>query len=108
MWGRLRVLLCACLMAGGVVMVAPPVEGATDPAPFSSWSEWVDRLYRDLLKAALTAALKADVAVTDDCAAVERLGKEVYLAQGSQENIKITTPLDLEIAEAILRRREEA
>ena len=62
---------------------------------------------RDLLKAALTAALKADVAVTDDCAAVERLGKEVYLAQGSQENIKITTPLDLEIAEAILRRREE-
>ena len=62
---------------------------------------------RHLLKAALTAALKADVAVTDDCAAVERLGKEVYLAQGSQENIKITTPLDLEIAEAILRRREE-
>ena len=44
--------------------------------------------------------------LTDDCSAVERLGKEVYLATGSRENIKITTPLDLLIAEAILRGRD--
>ena len=44
--------------------------------------------------------------ITDDCSAVERLGKEVYLATGSRENIKITTPLDLLIAEAILRGRD--
>ena len=44
--------------------------------------------------------------MTDDCAAVERLGKEVYLADGSYENIKITTPEDLALAEAILQRRE--
>ena len=58
-----------------------------------------------LLKAALQSALTADAAVTDDCAAVERFGKEVRLTEGDPENIKITTPLDLIVAEAILQRR---
>ena len=60
----------------------------------------------DLLKAALQAALESGAEITDDCSAVERLGKKVYLATGSRENIKITTPLDLLIAEAILRGRD--
>ena len=60
----------------------------------------------ELLKAALQDALRADAALTDDCSAVERFGKEVYLTAGDRENIKITTPLDLTIAEAILQRRE--
>jgi len=55
-----------------------------------------------LLKAALHAALEAGVDLTDDCSAVERLGKIVYLVDGSEENLKITTPLDLKIAETIL------
>ena len=59
-----------------------------------------------LLKAALQSAIDAGAEITDDCSAVERLGKEVYLATGSRENIKITTPLDLLIAEAILRGRD--
>ena len=59
-----------------------------------------------MLRAALQAAVEAGAEVTDDCAAVERLGKEVYLADGSYENIKITTPEDLALAEAILQRRE--
>lgn len=60
----------------------------------------------DILKAALQSALESGAEVTDDCAAVERLGKEVYLVEGDRENIKITTPLDMDIARAILRRRE--
>ena len=60
-----------------------------------------------LLKAALQSALTADAAVTDDCAAVERFGKEVRLTEGDPENIKVTTPLDLIVAEAILQRRGE-
>lgn len=60
-----------------------------------------------LLRAALQAAVAAGETTTDDCAAVERLGKEVYLTEGSYENIKITTPEDILMAEAILRRREE-
>ena len=58
-----------------------------------------------LLKAALQSAMDAGAEVTDDCSAVERLGKEVYLTPGDPENIKITTPLDLLIAAAILDRR---
>lgn len=61
-----------------------------------------------LLKAALQAGLESGAALTDDCSAVERLGKTVYLTDGDEENLKITTPLDLLLAEAILRRREEA
>lgn len=59
-----------------------------------------------LLRAALQSAVDADVALTDDCSAVERLGKEIYLTEGIEENIKITTPLDMFLAEAILERRE--
>ena len=60
-----------------------------------------------LLKAALQAAVEGDIPVTDDCSAVERLGKRVYLVDGDEENLKITTPVDLILAEAILHDREE-
>ena len=58
-----------------------------------------------LLKAALQAALEADAPQTDDAAAVERLGKLVYYVDGDDTNIKITTPVDRIIAEAILAER---
>jgi len=60
-----------------------------------------------LLRAALQAAKENGAAVTDDCSAVEMLGKNVYLTDGSYENIKITTPEDIILATAILRKREE-
>ncbi len=59
-----------------------------------------------LLRAALQSTVDSGKAITDDCSAVELLGKEIYLTEGSEENIKITTPLDLFLAEAILKRRE--
>jgi 2-C-methyl-D-erythritol 4-phosphate cytidylyltransferase len=47
--------------------------------------------------------------VTDDAAMVERLGHGVRVFMGSHTNLKVTTPEDLLLAEAILRarRREE-
>ncbi|MBR2895169.1 MAG: 2-C-methyl-D-erythritol 4-phosphate cytidylyltransferase [Oscillospiraceae bacterium] len=60
-----------------------------------------------LLRAALQSAWDDQAAVTDDCSAVERMGKAVYLTEGSYENIKITTPEDIALARTILRRREE-
>lgn len=42
---------------------------------------------------------------TDDAVLVERLGQPVMVLQGSYENIKLTTPEDLVVAEQILRRR---
>jgi 2-C-methyl-D-erythritol 4-phosphate cytidylyltransferase len=43
--------------------------------------------------------------VTDDATLVERLGHKVKLFMGSYDNIKITTPADLALAEIILRRQ---
>lgn len=60
----------------------------------------------NLLKAALQSAVEANAEITDDCSAVERLGKVVYLIDGDEENLKITTPMDLVVAEAILAERE--
>lgn len=60
-----------------------------------------------LLKAALQSALEQDAPVTDDASAVERLGKAVFLVEGEEENLKITTPSDLILAEAIVKAREE-
>lgn len=59
-----------------------------------------------LIRAAVEKAVEEGVALTDDCAAVERLGMKVSLTQGSRENIKITTPLDLFLGEAILDARD--
>ena len=63
---------------------------------------------RDLLAAALQNAKEQEIAITDDCSAVEALGMPVQLTDGDEENLKITTPLDLELAALILRRRANA
>ncbi len=59
----------------------------------------------DLIRAALHKAVDEDLPITDDCSAVELLGMKVTLTQGSDENIKITTPADLVLAEALLQWR---
>lgn len=60
----------------------------------------------DLLRGALQKVLDTDAAVTDDCSAVEALGMKVHLVPGSEENLKITTPMDLILAQAVLDGRE--
>ena len=44
---------------------------------------------------------------TDDASLVERLGLPVRIVHGAYENIKVTTPTDIAIAEAIIRARAE-
>lgn len=41
--------------------------------------------------------------VTDDASLVERLGEEIYTVDGNDENIKITTPLDLVLATHLIQ-----
>lgn len=60
-----------------------------------------------LIKAAIQKAIDDGELLTDDCGAVERMGMPVTLTGGSPENIKITTPLDLILGEAILQARAE-
>ena len=42
---------------------------------------------------------------TDDCALAQMFGRKVKITEGSYDNIKITTPEDLELAERILKKR---
>ena len=60
----------------------------------------------DLIRAALTKAIDSGANLTDDCGAVTTLGQPISMTRGSYENIKITTPLDLDIAGLILKRRQ--
>lgn len=56
----------------------------------------------DLLRGALKKAEDEHATVTDDCSAVERLGMSIKIVEGDEGNLKITTPLDLKIAEMLL------
>ena len=56
----------------------------------------------DLLRGALKQAEKTGAAVTDDCSAVELMGMTVKIVEGDERNIKVTTPMDLKIAEMLL------
>ena len=60
---------------------------------------------KSLLIAALQSAIEAGAAVTDECAALERMGARPVITEGSFENIKITTPADLIYGQAILEGR---
>ena len=56
----------------------------------------------DLLRGALKKAEQEGAAVTDDCSAVELMGMSVKIVEGDERNIKVTTPMDLKIAEMLL------
>lgn len=43
---------------------------------------------------------------TDDTSVVESLGCQVTMVEGNRENIKLTTPFDLKLAELLLKDRE--
>lgn len=58
----------------------------------------------DLLRRAHERAQAERVAATDDATLVARFGGTVTIVEGAQENLKITTPADIAIAEALLAR----
>ena len=60
----------------------------------------------DMLRGALKKAELDGASVTDDCSAVERLGLTVKIVEGDERNIKVTTPMDLKIAELLLEEME--
>ena len=61
---------------------------------------------RAVLTRALQAAARENRTFTDDCAAVEAMGQAVRATHGSYENLKITTPEDILVAEALLQKEE--
>lgn len=60
-----------------------------------------------LLKRALEAALEKGESITDEASAMERAGFYPLMVQGETDNLKITTPSDLALADFYLTRRGE-
>ncbi len=60
----------------------------------------------DILRRAYEAEYRAEF--TDDASVVEAIGQAVCLAEGERENLKLTTPGDFVVAEALIAAREEA
>jgi 2-C-methyl-D-erythritol 4-phosphate cytidylyltransferase len=73
------------------------------------WAVQTPQVFR---RAALERALDVPAEVlseaTDDAWLIERAGGRVLVVGASDENLKITTPLDLEVAELLLARRTHA
>ncbi len=61
----------------------------------------------DVIKGALSKAVKNGLLLTDDCSAVEMMGIRTKIVEGDIDNIKLTTPADIHLAAAILRDRGE-
>lgn len=60
----------------------------------------------DILRGALKKAVMDGAEITDDCSAVERIGLSIRMVEGDERNIKITTPMDLKLAEMLLEERK--
>ena len=70
------------------------------------WAVQTPQAFRaPVLRAALEQPTEVLRAATDDAALVERLGGTVGLVPSAAPNPKVTTPVDLELAELLLRRR---
>lgn len=78
---------------------------ATEPRA-ALWRAFTPQAFR---RGALTAALqraRADgVVVTDEAMAMERMGARPALVEGREDNLKVTTPADLALADYLLRQR---
>ena len=60
-----------------------------------------------LLKEAFAAAEEDGLNASDEAGLVERMGHEVYVVQGSERNIKITKPADMELARFYLHSEQK-
>ena len=102
--------------ADGAILAAPVRDtlkradgetriAATEPRD-GLWRALTPQAFRrGLLRRALEGAKAAGIAVTDEAMAVERLGLRPLLVEGREDNLKVTTPADLALAEFLLARR---
>jgi 2-C-methyl-D-erythritol 4-phosphate cytidylyltransferase len=89
---------CADGDAAGSVRVAATEDRS------KLWLAQTPQMFRAGLLA--EALRRAPPTVTDEASAVEQMGLKPRLVPGSRQNLKVTYPDDLAIAEAILARRE--
>ena len=100
--------------SGGAVVAVPVTDTikladrdgwlVTTPERGHLWAAQTPQVFRArLFREAHALALRDGFRSTDDSALMERLGHPVRVVPGSPENLKITTRLDLLLADQILR-----
>lgn len=109
-------IIFACLTAAdeyGAAVAAVPVKDTIKVANQDSfivgtpvrdqlWAVQTPQVFRkSLLEEAHQAAQARQLIATDDASLVEQLGFPVKLVKGSYANLKITTPIDLQVAEVL-------
>lgn len=111
-----RLIDAATAWADGAILGAPvrdtlkrasgdAVIAATEPRD-GLWRAFTPQAFhRDALADALRAARAAGVLVTDEAMAMERAGARPRLVEGREDNLKVTTPADLALADYLLSRR---
>jgi len=88
-----------------IKVVSPDAFVEETPLRHSLWAVQTPQVFRfDIID---EAHRKTQGEVTDDATLVEQLGYRVKVYPGSDTNIKVTTPEDLALAEAILKSREQ-
>jgi 2-C-methyl-D-erythritol 4-phosphate cytidylyltransferase len=103
----------------GAIAAAPVTDTVKEAGPdgrvlrtldrASLWAIQTPQAFRaDALRSALEADDSVLAAATDDASLVEAAGGSVCIVEAPPENLKVTRPLDLALAEALLRERAEA
>jgi len=82
------------------------VEGGSQSVPRDYYRkvQTPQCFHTDVLKAAYQQPYQKHY--TDDASVVEAMGEAIHLVNGNRENIKITTPVDLLFAEALLKQSQ--
>lgn len=71
------------------------------------WLAQTPQAFRwELIKEAFDKAIADGFSGTDDASMLEHLGRPVRMIEGSRRNIKITTPADMELAAAFLKKQQ--
>lgn len=69
------------------------------------WQAQTPQIFKtQLIKEAYSSAIKKNLLGTDDASLVEQIGGQVKIVNGSRENLKITYPIDLKVAELIINQ----
>ena len=100
----------AAILAAPVADTLKRVEAGVVTATVDRSALWAAQtpqgFRRDLLLELCRLATMGDVNVTDEAALAEALGHPVAIVAGDRLNLKVTHPEDLELADALLRRRQ--
>jgi 2-C-methyl-D-erythritol 4-phosphate cytidylyltransferase len=116
----LDALIAAALTSAGGALLALPVSDTVKRVDGSNlvletvtrtnlWRALTPQMFRiDQLEAAVRTALARGVEITDEASAIEAAGGQPLTVAGHPDNIKITMPQDLPLAELFLHQQERA